>query len=74
MTILVSKGREISKEFSDLKSAINMGRKDGRQKSIESAFRIFEKALSEPFKPKLSIWTKLKRYWRIGESQKGVKL
>ena len=52
---------DISKEFQDLKSAVNMGRVDGRQKGIEKAFKTLEKAMAEPFEPKLSLWTIVKR-------------
>jgi len=48
---------DISKEFQDLKNAINMGRVDGRQKGIEKAFKSLEKAVMEFSEPKLS--------WRV---------
>jgi len=58
---------DIFKEISALKSAINMGRKGGRQKAIEAAFNSLEKAMAEPAPTKLSLTERLKRYWRITE-------
>jgi len=52
---------DISKEITDLKSAINMGYTRGRQKTIERTFKALEKAIvnTQPKRP----WWKLWKFW-----------
>jgi len=53
---------DISKEFSELKSAIKMGYTRGRQKAIESAFEQLEEVIlnSQPEHPWWKFWLKNK--------------